>query len=194
MYADRVKIFHVTDHDRSIVCVAHHLIFDLFIALHAFFNEYLMDRGKLKRFFHHVVKLRFVVDKSAARAAERESGAQYDRIAYFRGSRSALFNTVCRFGRTYRLAYTFAKLFEKLSVLGALNAFAFCSEKLRTAFAEYAFLFKLHRKVESRLSAESRYYRVGAFEADDLCDVFKSKRFHVDLIGYRRIGHDSRGV
>ena len=67
--------------------------------------------GKLKRFFHHVVKLRFVVDKSAARAAERESGAQYDRIAYFRGSRSALFNTVCRFGQGIPARLYFRKAF-----------------------------------------------------------------------------------
>ena len=105
-------IFHVTDHDRSIVCVAHHLIFDLFIALHAFFHEYLMDRGKLKRFFHHVVKLRFVVDKSAARAAERESGAQYDRIAYLFAAAALPSSTLCAvIGRTYRLAYTLRKAF-----------------------------------------------------------------------------------
>ena len=69
MDSDRIQVLHVADRERGVVCIAHDFVFDLFIALDAFFNQYLMDRGKLQGFFHYHFQFFRIVSKAASGAA-----------------------------------------------------------------------------------------------------------------------------
>ena len=87
-----------------------------------------------------------------------------------------------------------AKLFEKLPVLGAFNTFASGTEKLDAAFLQNPLFFKLHGKVEPRLSADTGHDGVGTLIPEDFGNIFKSERLHINLIGNGCIGHDGSGI
>ena len=127
MDSDGVNVFHAADSDGGIVCVSHDLVFDFLIALDAFFNKHLTDRGKLECIFHDSHKLVLIVRKAAARSAERKRRTKHNRVSDFLCGRNCLGNGMGDDGRQNRLAEVLAKLFEKLSVLRFFNAFAACA-------------------------------------------------------------------
>ena len=194
MYSDRVDVLHIAYRYRRVVCVAHNLIFDLFISLYALFYKHLMRRRELKRVFHDLAQLLLVVGKAAAGASEGKGRAQNDRISDFLSRLDSLLDRVRDNRREHRLAYAFAKLLEKLSVLRLLDAFAACSEQFQLALFQNPFFFKLHCKVQSGLTSDARQKRVRTLVSYYLCDIFKSHRLHVYLVRDRRIGHYRRGV
>ena len=156
MHTDRVNIFHITYDDCIVFGITHYFIFNFFIAFNALFNQHLMYRRKGKGIFHDLQKFRFIISKAAAGSPKGKSRAEDDRIADFFRCRQALFDRSCNIGRQNRLPKFFAKLLKKFPVLRTLNRTAFCSKKLRTAFREDAFSFKLHGKVQTCLAANAR--------------------------------------
>lgn len=99
-----------------------------------------MHGRERKRVLHHIAHLVGVIGKAAARSAERERGAQDNGIAYLLRRLKTLFDAVGYLRGDYRLADALAELFEKLSVLGALNALGISAEQLYLALLENAFL------------------------------------------------------
>ena len=194
MYSDGVDVFHVTDSYRGVVSVADNFVFYLFESLYALFYKDLSDGGETESVFHYLYKLFFVVGKTAARSAERECGAQNNGIAYILCRLFCFFYRVRYFGGERRLSYLYAKVLEELAVFRLLYTFAARAEKLYLAFVKNAFLFELHCKVKTGLSAKSRDYRVGALVTEYLCHVFERERFHVYFICDGRIRHYRRGV
>ena len=194
MNADGVEVFHITNGDSGVVRVAYHFVFYLFVALYALFDEHLMHGRERKRVLHHVAHLVGVIGEAAARSAERERGAQDNGIAYLLRRLKTLFDTVGYLRGNNRLAYALTELFEKLSVLGALNALGIRAEQLYLALLENALFRELHRKVESGLTADAGDYRVRALIAADTREVFERQRLHIDFIGYGSIGHYRCGV
>ena len=108
MHADGIEIFHIAYDDGGIVFIAHDFVFDFFIPFYALFDEHFAHGGKLQRVFHHFAKFRFVIGKSAARAAERERGTKHYGIADFFRRFYPLFHAVRDFGRTDGFADFFA--------------------------------------------------------------------------------------
>ena len=80
MDTDGIHVFHVADGNRSVVAVAHHLIFNFLVALHTFLDQDLADRREREGVFHDGNEFLLAVRESSACAAQRESGTQYDRI------------------------------------------------------------------------------------------------------------------
>ncbi len=194
MYANGVNVFHTADGNGAVGCIAHDFKFDFLIAFNALFYQYLMYGREFEGVFHDIHQFTFVFRKAAACAAECECRAQYNGIADFICRLDGFFYGVCDFRRDNGLANALAEFFEQLSVLGALDAFAACTQQLDLTFVQYAFLFQLHGKVQTCLPADARDDSVRAFIAEDSCDVFQCKRFHVNLIGDGCIGHDGSGV
>ena len=188
--ADRVEIFHIADGDGGVVGVAHHLVFDFLIPLDALFNEDLMHRRQLERVFQHRAAGRFVLGKAAAGAAQRESRTQHDGIADLPRDAQPVLDCVRDVRGQHRLAERFAQLFELLAVLRALDAAAFCTQQLGPALGEYALFFKLHRQIQSRLSADARQNGVRPFVADDFGDIFQRQRLHIHLVGDGGVRHN----
>ena len=194
VYADRVKILHIADRNDGVVCVAHDLVFDLLIALYAFFDKHLMHRGKLQRVFKDQTTFLTVFRKPSACSAQCKGGAQdYGITDLLRGAHPFLHGFGYQRG-TYRLAYPFAQRLEQLAVLRLLYAFALCAKQLGAALTQHALLFKLHCKIEAGLTAKPRNYGVGAFVADYLCHIFQRQRLHVDLVRDAGVGHDGGGI
>ena len=190
MHADRIEIFHIADHNRGVVRIAHDLVFDLLVALDALFHQHLVHRGKLQRVCHQCAEFRIACRKSAAGAAQGERRAQNHRVADLFRRRQSLLHRFCNLRGADRLADLLAQRLEQLAVLGFFDALAPGAEQLRPALAQNALLFQLHGKVQSRLPAQARNDRVRALVADDLCHVFQRQRLHVHLVRNARVGHD----
>ena len=194
MDAHRVDVLHVADGDGGVVCVPHHLVFDLLVALDALLDKHLMNRGQGQGVFHQFPELLLIVGKAAAGAAQGEGGAQHYRIADMLRRKQPFFHALGDLRGEHRLAQTLAQLLELLPVLRLLNAFAAGTQKLHLAFLQNALFLQLHGQVQAGLSADTGDDGVRAFIAQDLRDVFKGQRLHVHLVGDGGVGHDGGGV
>ena len=154
MHADRVNILHITDGDCSIVSITHYFIFNFLITLDTLFNKYLMNRRKSKSIFHHNNKFIFIISKATACTAKSKGRTKNDRKADTLCSSQSVLKIFRNFTGENRLAETFAKLFEKLSVLCTLNCFKFCAENFNITFLKHTLFSKLNSKVKSCLSAK----------------------------------------
>ncbi len=81
MYADRVKVFHITYRDTVALGVAHHFVFDFFPARNALFNQNLCHAGKAQTVGADFAQLLLVVGNAAARTAQGICGAHNDGVA-----------------------------------------------------------------------------------------------------------------
>ena len=194
VHADGVHVLHAADRDRGVVGVAHDLKLDLLIALDALLDQHLVDGGELEGVGADLEKLRLVIGKAAAGAAEGEGGAQHDGVADARGGGLRLVEIVGDLGGDDRLPDGLAHLLEELAVLGALDAAAAGAEQLRAALAQYALALELYGEVQTRLAADAGDDGVRPLVAEDLRDVFEGQRLHVDLVRNGGVGHDGGGV
>ena len=190
----RVEVFHITNSNGGIVCIPHYLVFDFLIAFDAFFHKYLMNGRKGKGVFHHCAKLGLIPRKAAARSAQGKCGAENDGIADGVCSLNRFFNAVCDLRGNDRLADPLTKLLEKLSVLGAFDAFGVCAEQFDFTLLKHALFGKLHCKVKSGLAADSGNDCVGALVAAYPCHIFEGQRFHINLVGDGGVGHNGGRV
>jgi len=194
MDAHGVDVLHAADADGRVVVVAHHLELDLLVSLDALLDEHLMYGRKEQGVAHHLAQLLLVVGEAAARAAQRIGGTQHDGIADLGGDLDGLLDRHGDLRLDHRLAQRFAQLLEKLAVLGTFDRLERGAQNLDLTLFQNALLGELHREVQTRLPAQSRHDGVGAFEADDLGDVFERQRLHVYLVRNMRVGHDRGGV
>ena len=183
MNAHRVQIFHVADGNGRIVGVAHNLVFDLFVALDALFNQYLMHRGQFECVFQHRAAVIFVLREAAACAAQCECRSQHDRVADLLRDPQSVLDRVRDVGGKDRLTERFAELLEQLAILCTLNAAAFRSQQLGAALGKHAFLFKLHRQIQPGLATDAGQDGVRPLIANDFGDIFERQRLHIHLVG-----------
>ena len=118
----RIQVFHIAYGDGGVVFVPHHLVFDLFIAFYALFDEHLADRGKGKGVFHHGNELGLIVNEASAGSSQCKSGAKHHRITDLRGHLDSLFHSGGDVRRQGGFSQTFAQLFKQLPVFCPLNA------------------------------------------------------------------------
>ena len=194
MDAHGVDVLHAADADGRVVVIAHHLELDLLVSLDALLDEHLMYGRKEQGVAHHLAQLLLVVGEAAARAAQRIGGTQHDGIADLGGDLDGLLDRHGDLRLDHRLAQRFAQLLEKFAVLGTFDRLERGAQNLDLTLFQNALLGELHREVQTRLPAQSRHDGVGAFEADDLGDVFERQRLHVYLVRNMRVGHDRGGV
>ncbi len=148
-----------------------------------------MRRREHQRIVHYVAQLVPVVGETAARTAQRECRPEHYRIADARGGLDRLLGRSDDLRGQYRLAQAQTQILEHLSVLGLLDTAERCSEYLHLTLFENTLLGQLHGQIQPRLTAQSRYYRIGTLVADYLGDILQRQRLHVHLVGDMRIGH-----
>ena len=190
MNTDRINVFHITDCYGRIVPVPDHFIFDLFIAPDTFFHKHFPYRRKFQGVFQLFRALLGSIRKAAACAAQGERRTQDDRITDFFCRFQSFFQFVYCHGRKHRFPQGFAQFFEKFPVLRPLDGTAVRTQEFHLALFQYPFLFKLHRKVQAGLSADSRQNRIRPFIPDNLRNVLQRQGLHVYLIRHGSIRHD----
>ena len=194
MHPHRVHVLHSADGDCMVVGVAHDLKLDLFITLHALFDENLMNGGEPEGIGADLNELFFIVRKTAAGSAEGKGRPQHHGIADVLRRRLGFIQVVGDFGGNDRLADALAHLFEELPVLGPLDGGGAGAEQFCAAFPKNPFPLQLHRKIQARLPADTGDNGVRSFIAQDLCHILQGQRLHVDLVGDDGVGHDGGGV
>ena len=192
--ADRINVFHITDRYGRIIPVPDHFIFDLFIALDAFFHQHFPNGRKFQRVLQLFRTLFRCVRKSAACTAQGKRRAQDYRITDLLRRAQSVLQSMYGHRRENRFPQGLAQLFEKLPVFRLFNGTAHCAKQFNPAFLQDALLFKLHRQVQACLSADSRQNRVRSFIPDDLRDIFQRQRLHVDLVRHRSICHNGSRI
>ena len=194
MNAYGVDVFHTADGDSVVASVTHNLKLDLLVALNALLDKNLIYGRKTECVSTNLDELFLIVSKSAAGTAKGECGTKNYGVADALCRFLSLVEVIGDLGGDNGLADGLAKLLEELAVLCSLDRLARSTEKLNAAFLENALLLELHCEVESGLSAYSGKDSIGTLIAKDLCDIFKCKRLHIDLVRNGGIGHNGRGV
>ena len=194
MYANRVYVFHTANGDSVVIGVAHNLKFDLLITLYTLFYKNLMYGRELECVETDFHKFLFVISKTAACTAQSECRTKNNRITDLCSSLLGFFYAISDFGGNGRFADRLAELLEQFSIFGSFYAFAAGSKQFNVTFSKNAFFLQLHCKVETGLSADAGKNSIGTFITKNLRNIFKSKRFHINLICNSCVGHDSGRV
>ena len=153
-----------------------------------------MDRREIEGIDADLDEFFFVVGETAAGTAKCKCWTKYHRISDVKSCSLCFLKIVSDLGRNDRFTYGLTHFLEKFAVFRTLYAGGVSTEKLNSAFSENALFFQLHGQVQTGLSADTGDDGVRSFIAKDLGDIFKSKRFHVDLISDACIGHDGSRV
>ena len=194
MDTDRIKVLHITYRDRRIVGVTDHFVLDLLIALDALLHQDLMHRRERQRILHHIAELLRIIGKTAACTAERKCRTQDDRISDLFCCRKCFFNTIGDLGRYDRLSDPLTEFLKEFTVFRALDTLGVGTEKLDLTLFQNTFLRQLHRKVQTRLTADARNDGIRSFETADTCQELERQRLHIDLIRDGCIRHDGGRV
>ena len=174
--------------------VTHDLKLDLLVTFDALLNEHLMDGGEFKSVDTDLHKLGFIVGKATSGTAQGKGGTEHHGITDALGCSLGLLQIVGDLGGDDRLTDGLTQLLEQLSVLGALDGFTGCTQKLGMALLENALLLQLHGQIQTRLTADTGHDGVGALIAKDLRHVFQRQGLHIHLVGDGSVGHDGSGV
>ena len=190
MHTDRVDVFHAADRNRLVIGVTHDFKFDFLIALHALFDQDLMNRGKLEGIDADLFQFLFVIGKASAGAAQCEGRSQNDRITDMLRGFLGFFQAVGDFGRNDRFTDLLAHFLEHLTVFSPFDTLSRCTQQFNAALFQNTFLIQLHRQIQTGLSADAGNDRVRSFITQDLGNVFQGQRFHVNLVRHLGIRHD----
>ena len=153
-----------------------------------------MDRRQSQGIFQHQGAFLSVVGKAAAGAAQGKGGPEHHGIADFFRRPEALFQGVGNLTGEDRLAQRGAQLLKKLPVLRPLDGLEAGAQDLAVALVQNALFGKLHRKVQSRLSAQGGKDGIRPLVADNPGHIFQVEGLHIHLVGNVRIRHDGGGV
>ena len=119
--AHGIEIFNRADDDEIVAAVAHHFELVFLPADHGFLDERLADRAGVERASDGVDKFLMVVSDRAARAAQREGGADHNRIAELVGKLDGFGNVGDDGGRGNFEADLAADVLEEQAVFGDLD-------------------------------------------------------------------------
>jgi hypothetical protein len=194
MYADRVYVFHRADRDGVILCVAHDLELYFLPPRYRLLDKHLADRGHAYAVPGYLAQLFRVVADAAAGPAERESGADDEREAYFIGKLVGGFK-VCHDPRgDDRLPDFDHRILEKLPVFSLVYRHRVCAQELHALLFKEPGLRELHGERQPCLPTERRKQAVRLFFSDYPFKDGDRQRFDVYLVSHLVIGHYSRGV
>ena len=112
-------------------------------------------------------QLLFVVSDAAARAAERERRTDNDGIPEFFGDRHALVHRIGNIGGNDGLTDLFHRLFEKLTILRAVDRVELGTDELDAPLIEETLFRELAAHGKTRLPAERGKQRIGTLLDDD---------------------------
>ena len=194
MYAHRIDVFHVADGDGVALGVAHDLIFDLFPAGDALFDQDLIHAGVHDTGRGDLAQFVPGVGDAAARAAEGIRRTDDDRQADLAGEFNRVLHRMHDLGGDARLTDLLHRVLEHLAVLRLGDGVRLGAQQLDPHLVEEAALAQFHGEVEAGLAAEVGQQGVRALLLDDLLHGFDGHGLDVDLVRHGLVGHDGRGV
>ncbi len=186
----RIQILHIAHGDGGVVSVSYHFIFDLFISPDALLNKNLMDRRQVKSIFHLFTEFFRIICKAAARASQGKRRPENHRISYLFRCFQRLPGTVGDPGRHHRLSDALTQFFEKLPVLGTLDAPGVRSQKLDLTLIQHSFFRQGHGQIQTGLASDAGNNGIGPLKTADTGQIFQSQRFHIHLVCHRPVCHD----
>ena len=192
--ADGVEVFHRADGDDVAVAVAQHLELDLFPAVDVLFHQHLGDGREHEAVVRDGAQLLFVIGDAAARAAQREGGADNDGIADLVRHRHAFLYRIGDIRGDDGLADLLHGLFEQLAIFRTVDGVDVGADELDPPLIEEALFGQLAADGQARLPAQRGEQAVRPLFDDDALDRFQRQRFEVDLVGERFVRHDGGGV
>ena len=136
----------------------------------------------------------FVIGDAAARAAQREGGADDDGIADLVRHRHAFLYRIGDIRGDDGLADLLHGLFEQLAIFRTVDGVDVGADELDPPLIEEALFGQLAADGQPRLPAQRGEQAVRPLFDDDALDRFQRQRFEVDLVGERFIRHDGGGV
>ena len=161
MDAERVNVLHGADGNAGVFGIAHHLVFDLLPANEAALDHHLTNRAGAQATLHALPVLLLGRNDAAARATEREGGAndrgEADlRECLLRGLHALVVVRTLHHGtRCCGLPDAIAHLAEEFSILRHLDRRERCAEEANRMPLKDAGIIECHCHVQSRLPAES---------------------------------------
>ena len=194
MHTHRVNIFDGAHANHLILCVAHHLNFELFPPLNRLFHQNLMRHREVQALTCNRVQLFNIVSKAATCATHRVSRANHHRETNLFGNLFGLFHVIGD-TRTRRLnAQLFHRVLEDVTVFTAFNCLQVHTDHHHTILVQNARLCQGQGHIQTRLTAEVRQNRIGAFLCNNLLQTLQIQRFDVGGVRHRRVRHDGGGV
>ena len=121
MYADRVDVFHVADHDTIVGRVTDDFVLDFLPTGHAALDQHLRDHAVGQAAVDHLVELFFAVDDTAAGTAQGIRRSDDQRITDFAGELPRSLDSFDNITDRNRLVDFLHRLFEQFAVFGFLN-------------------------------------------------------------------------
>ncbi|MNC29129.1 hypothetical protein D3C75_773660 [compost metagenome] len=194
MYANRVKVLHVADHDTVVVRIPHNLIFNFLHAGDALLHQTLADRAVADPRLDGFAQLFLIVANPAAGSAQCISRTDDQRVPDSGSEAHSFFHTGDDCALRYRLLQLTHQLAEQIAVLSLLDGFQLCTQQLHVLLLQYACTGQLHSHIQAGLSAQCWQQSIGTLLADNCGHKFKSNRLDVYLISHIGIGHNSGRV
>ena len=161
MHAERVHVLHRADGNAGVLGVAHHLVLNLLPADEAALDHHLANRAGTQATLYALPVLLFGRNDAAARATEREGGANDRGEADLRERRRrslhalVVVRTLHHGTRCCGLPDAIAHLAEEFSILRHLDRRERCAEEANRMPLKDAGIIECHCHVQSRLPAES---------------------------------------
>ena len=149
-----------------------------------------MHRGKIECLDTDIFQLFLIIGEASSGAAQRESRPEHDRIADLFCRKLCFLDAVSDLAWDHRLTYRLAHLFKEFSVFSSLDGVCRSSEEFDPALGKNALAVELHREVEPCLAADPRDDSVRPLISENLCNIFKRKRLHIDFVRNGRVSHD----
>ena len=194
MNSHGIHIFDEADCDFLAGCVADDLQFQFLPADHALFHQNLMDHAGVKTAGTDFAEFLHIVDDTAAGSAHRIRRTQNDGIAELVCDLLGFLQRVAGLGLRHRHAQLFHRLFERDTVLTALDRFKVHADDFHVVFTENSGLIQSNGEVQGGLTAKIREKRVGTFLLNNFFETVDRQGLDVSVIRHTGVGHDRRGV
>ena len=194
VHAHRVEVLDAADDDAVAGVVADDLELVFLPAQHRLLDQHAAHRRGGDALAQHLAQLGLVVGDAAARAAQREAGAQDHRERQLgQRARRLVLGRQQQAARRLQADVGHA-LLEQLAVLGQPHGARAGADQLDAVALEDAPVGQLDRQVQARLPADGRQQRVGPLGDDHLLEHLAGQRLDVGGVGQLLVGHDRRGV
>ena len=194
VHADRVNVLDRTHDDDVVRLVTHELELVFLPTKDRLLQEHLGRDGGGQALAGDALQILGRVREAGAQAAHREGGANDERVSELGGGRVALFHRVSDERAGDLGTRTLDDLLELLAVLARADRLNRGTDQLDVEALEHTHLGQGDSRVQSRLAAQRRQQRVGAFLFDNRGHDLGGDRLDVRGVGDTRVRHDGRGV
>ena len=190
MYADRVDVFHVADHDTIVGCVTDDFVLDFLPTGHAALDQHLRDHAVGQAAVDHLVELFFAVDDTAAGTAQGIRRSDDQRITDFAGELPRSLDSFDNITDRNRLVDFLHRLFEQFAVFGFLNRLQRSAQQFYVIFFQGTPFRQLNGQIQADLAAQCGEESIRPLFGDDFFQIFRQQWLHIDPVGDIGVGHD----